>query len=251
MIALCYNHFFMTHTYSISGMTCSGCENKVKALLAAIPGVQLVSINRDKSEADITMQQHIPTQTLIAALHQYPRYQLSEKRVAMPLETTGASWFTTYKPILLIFAYITGVTLLTAITFRTLDLMHWMRYFMAAFFLVFSFFKLLDIRAFADSYVSYDIVAKKWYGWGIVYPFVELALGIAYLVNFNPLVTGIVTFIVMGISIIGVLQSVRSKQKIRCACLGAVFNLPMSTITIIEDGLMILMSGIMLVKLFA
>ncbi|NCU04658.1 MAG: heavy-metal-associated domain-containing protein, partial [Chitinophagaceae bacterium] len=40
--------------------------------------------------------------------------------------------------------------------------------------------------------------------------------------------------------------SVLNKRKIRCACLGAVFNLPMSTITIIEDGLMIIMSIAML-----
>jgi hypothetical protein len=70
-------------------------------------------------------------------------------------------------------------------------------------------------------------------------------LGIAFLVNFNPLITNSITFIVMSISIIGVLQSVLNKKKIQCACLGAVFNLPMSTVTIIEDALMIVMSGLM------
>jgi hypothetical protein len=53
----------------------------------------------------------------------------------------------------------------------------------------------------------------------------------------------------MSISIIGVLQSVLNKKKIQCACLGAVFNLPMSTVTIIEDALMIAMSGLMLFHL--
>jgi len=74
-------------------------------------------------------------------------------------------------------------------------------------------------------------------------------LGIAYLINFNPLITNLVTFLVMSISIIGVLQSVLNKRKIQCACLGAVFKLPMSTITIIEDALMIGMSGVMLIGL--
>lgn len=50
----------------------------------------------------------------------------------------------------------------------------------------------------------------------------------------------------MVVSIIGVLQSVLNKRKIQCACLGTVFNLPMSTVTIIEDGLMIAMSLTML-----
>jgi hypothetical protein len=95
----------------------------------------------------------------------------------------------------------------------------------------------------------YDIVAKQWPGWGYIYPFVELLLGIAFLTGFQPMVTNTVTLIVMGVSIIGVLQSVLHKRKIKCACLGDVFNLPMSTITIIEDALMIGMSAFMLMNL--
>ena len=118
-----------------------------------------------------------------------------------------------------------------------------MNIFMAGFFLTFSFFKMLDLKGFADSYAMYDIVAKKIKAWGFIYPFIELALGFAYATNFQPFVTNIVTLIVMTVSIIGVLQSVLNKRKIRCACLGAVFNLPMSTVTIIEDALMIAMSA--------
>ena len=33
------------------------------------------------------------------------------------------------------------------------------------------------------------------------------------------------------------------QDKIRCACLGTVFNLPMSTVTLVEDGLMIAMAA--------
>ena len=126
------------------------------------------------------------------------------------------------------------------------DTMQWMRHFMAGFFLVFSFFKMLNLKGFAESYAMYDIIAKRIPVWGYIYAFTELALGIAYLINFNPLITNAVTFIVMSVSIIGVLQSVLNKKKIQCACLGAVFNLPMSTVTIIEDALMIAMSGAMI-----
>jgi hypothetical protein len=95
----------------------------------------------------------------------------------------------------------------------------------------------------------YDVVAKQIPVWGYLYSLIELGLGIAYLINFNPLITNSITFIVMTISIIGVLQSVLNKKKIQYACLGAIFNLPMSTVTIIEDALMIAMSGIMIFKL--
>jgi hypothetical protein len=91
------------------------------------------------------------------------------------------------------------------------------------------------------------IVAKKFRSWGYIYPFVELFLGLGYAANLQPDIINYITLVVMSVSIIGVLQSVLNKRKIRCACLGAVFNLPMSTVTIIEDALMIAMSVTMLI----
>ena len=120
---------------------------------------------------------------------------------------------------------------------------------MEGFFLVFSLLKLINLKGFAESYVMYDVLAKRIPVWAYIYAFVELGLGIAYLINFNPFITNSITFFVMSISIVGVLQSVLNKKKIQCACLGAVFNLPMSTVTIIEDALMIAMSGIMILKM--
>jgi uncharacterized membrane protein YphA (DoxX/SURF4 family) len=124
-----------------------------------------------------------------------------------------------------------------------------MRHFMAGFFLTFSFFKILDLKGFAESYVMYDVIAKRLHAWAYVYAFIELALGFAYVSDYNPLMTNWITVLVMSVSIFGVLQSVLNKQKIKCACLGAIFNLPMSTVTIIEDLLMIVMGIAMLAML--
>ena len=118
---------------------------------------------------------------------------------------------------------------------------------MASFFLVFSFFKMLDLKSFAGSYKMYDLPAKYIPGYAYVYPFIELLLGVLYALDVTPPVyTNVATLVVMGISIIGVIQSVMNKKKIRCACLGSVFNLPMTTVTIVEDGLMIVMALAML-----
>jgi hypothetical protein len=124
-----------------------------------------------------------------------------------------------------------------------------MRLFMGGFFVAFSFFKMLDVRGFADAYRTYDLVAKRWPGYGFVYPFIEFGLGIAYLANLSPLIVNGITFAVMAVSLAGVLRAVLSKRAIRCACLGTVFQLPMSTVTIIEDGLMLVMAGAMLFRL--
>ncbi len=233
-------------------MTCDSCESKVKGLLEKVPGVTSVKPDRNKEEAEITMRTHVSTSVLKDALKEHPRYQVNDKNVVMPasvLEEEKA-WIETYKPVLLIFAYITGITLSIEYLSREFDWMRWMNHFMAGFFLTFSFFKLLNLQGFADSYATYDIIAKKWRGYGSLYAFIELFLGLAYLTNFEPVLTSAITFVVMSVSLVGVLQSVLNKRKIKCACLGDVFNLPMSTITIIEDALMILMSVTMLLYFY-
>jgi hypothetical protein len=70
--------------------------------------------------------------------------------------------------------------------------------------------------------------------------------GLAYLTHWQPALTHWVTIVVMGFSAIGVIRAVVNKQAIRCACLGSVFNLPMSTVTIVEDVGMVLMAAWML-----
>jgi len=244
----------MTHTYKITGMTCGSCEAKVKNLLSQVKDVTSVNVDRNKEEAEITMTNHVATATLQSALKDHPKYQLSEKQVHMQhtpvFEEEQKSWLETYKPILLVFGFITGATLLVQAGNEQFNWMEWMNHFMAGFFLVFSFFKLLNLQGFADSYSMYDVIAKRWRGYGYVYPFIELFLGIGYLTGFSPMLVNWVTLVVMSISLVGVLQSVLNKRKIKCACLGDVFNLPMSTITIIEDTLMIAMALFMLLKFY-
>lgn len=227
-------------------MTCTSCESKVKSALLLVENVTTVEVSKEENSATITMNKHITLTDLQKALDS--KYQISAIH-HNEMEEQAKSWFETYKPILLIFFYISLITVLIQFKNEKINLMEGMQHFMAGFFLVFSFFKLLNLKGFAESYVMYDVLAKKIPVWGYIYALIELALGIAFLINFNPLLTNSITFIVMSVSIIGVLQSVLNKKKIQCACLGAIFNLPMSTVTIIEDALMIVMSGIMILNL--
>lgn len=239
----------MTHTYHISGMTCGNCIAKVKSELLKIGDITEATVQLKSPQAVISMQKHVPVNSLQAALQKAGNFDITEADGGMKANTNNAaqgSWWTTYKPIWLIFFYILLVTGITAWSAVSFNWMRAMQVFMSGFFLVFSFFKMLDLKGFADSYAMYDILARRFSAWGFIYAFIELALGIAYAIDFQPVITNTVTFLVMTISIIGVLQSVLNKQKIQCACLGAVFNLPMSTVTITEDALMIAMSGIML-----
>ncbi len=50
----------------------------------------------------------------------------------------------------------------------------------------------------------------------------------------------------MSIGSVGVLRSLMQKRKIQCACLGTVFELPMTTVTLVENVGMAVMAAMML-----
>jgi len=242
----------MTHTYQIDGMHCNSCISKVKNELLKIGAITGAQIQLQSPQATITTKKHVSTSELQQAVAKAGSFSLTEMPEDNHHEMTNSeekSWLAIYKPLFIVFAFITGLATITAWQYGQFNWMQWMNYFMGGFFITFSFFKLLDINGFADSYRTYDLLAKKVYGYAFVYPFIELGLGIAYIIGWQPFFTNIVTIIVMAVSSVGVIQSILNKRKIRCACLGAVFNLPMSTITIFEDVLMIGMSGIMILTM--
>ena len=58
----------MTHTYYVKGMSCSGCEMTVKKSLEAVEGVSQAVANAKEKTVVVEMTQHIPFETLKAAL---------------------------------------------------------------------------------------------------------------------------------------------------------------------------------------
>ena len=150
----------MTHTYNISGMTCSSCVAKVKSELLKIGDITETDVQLKSPQATITMQKHIPVESLQSAIQKAGHYTIAEADGGMQHATSIAaenlSWFQTYKPILLIFFYVTLVSIIVASSVNGFDWMTGMRVFMSGFFLAFSFFKMLDLNGFADNYASYD-----------------------------------------------------------------------------------------------
>jgi len=236
----------MIRTYTINGMTCEGCVAKVTYLLEQHSNISLAEIELKNNTATLTVEKEIAIDELRRLFEAHPKYTIAFSNSNEDKQNKRV--FTTYKPLLLIFLFIAATTAIVSIDNGKIDVMLWMRYFMAGFFIVFSFFKFLNLTGFAESYAMYDILAKRVKIYGLVYPFIELILGVAYLTGFEPTITYIATICIMGFSSIGVIQSVLDKKKIRCACLGAVFNLPMSMVTIIENLIMVLMALIMLWK---
>lgn len=241
----------MKHIYTVTGMTCNGCKNGVEQKLNALPGVKSAEVDLEKAQAKITMDNHIPLTVFQKALPE--KYTITEKitntvkePVVIPLREKS-EWKQLY-PLFLIFGYITVAALL--LNKDTFGYQGFMLDFMGLFYIVFSFFKMLDLKGFPDSFRMYDPLAKKISLYAIVYPFQETVLGLMFLLRFEIEIALIATVIILGITTLGVTKVLLDKKSIQCACLGTALKLPMTKATFIENSIMIIMAIVMLISMF-
>ena len=247
----------MKQTISISGMTCEACEYKIQHVFSQIPSVKSVIAKHSDNFVTIESDENVSKKTILEVLKPHSKYALIDNPITdFDLKNDkleNQSWTSQYYPLFLIAGFIIMISCLTSFHLGIYEIKHFelrmfLHNFMTGFFLVFSFFKLLDVKAFAESFQMYDLLAAKVPVYGKIYPFIELTLGILCLIHFQEKYVYIADIIIMGFGALGVIQSVVDKRKIKCACLGTVFNLPMSTVTIIENSLMVII-GIVLLML--
>jgi Cu+-exporting ATPase len=67
----------MTHTYTISGMSCNGCRTKVEKALNTIDGVE-ATVTLDPPMATISMEKHISLFKFQKALYEAGKYTITE-----------------------------------------------------------------------------------------------------------------------------------------------------------------------------
>jgi len=132
---------------------------------------------------------------------------------------------------------------------QTENLMRSMTLFMGTGLMLLASLKVMNVSNFAMTFAKYDLIAgrSRWYAHS--YPFLELALSIGYLLSWQLIIVNAVTFLVMTISAVGVYQKMQDEEVLMCACLGAVFNVPMTWVTLVEDVIMAGMAGGMLLLL--
>ena len=241
--------------YDISGMHCKSCVTKITNALEELDAVESAEVTLSPPKAVVRLRGEIDDDRLNSAVEKAGDYHArpasnegaAQEPTKATAETSSEEPKESLYPLLLIVGFIAGVTILIAVRNEAYAVRPMMNHFMAGFFIVFGFFKLLDLRGFANMYGTYDLVAKAVPPWAWIYPFVEVALGAMYLLDWMPITTNVVTLILMLIGAAGVATALMNKRQIRCACLGSVLNLPMTTVTLVEDLGMAAMAAAMLI----
>lgn len=150
-----------------------------------------------------------------------------------------------YVPLVLV---ISGIIIATLVTnaFTGYSLSNFLGDSMGYFFLVFGFFKVIDIKNFAMGYAEYDLITKNLPPWGYIYPFVELSLGGLYLLGHPSQTTLLITIVLSLFTVVSVSIKLSKHETIHCVCLGNLLKVPLTYVSLVEYAIMGLMALVML-----
>ena len=233
----------MKTTFKISGMTCNGCRSTVENKLSSLDGVDNAQVNLTNGEAIVYSKNPISFSLISNSLPS--KYKVIRNIPDQDNEIIKSNKIKQLKPLFIILGYISVTSML--LNFRNWNSTNAMLDFMGLFYIIFSFFKILDIKGFSTSFKMYDPLAKKITIYGYIYPFIEILLGLMFLTRIEVNIALLITIIILGITSVGVTKTLLNKRTINCACLGTTLKLPMTEATFIENAIMITMAIVLLI----
>ena len=131
----------------------------------------------------------------------------------------------------------------------TISLLKSFQIFMGISICLLAMLKLMDIESFGISFKKYDLISSRFNQWIYIYPFCELLIGISFLLSAPPSSIILIAFILGIIGMASVFKAVYlDKLKLNCACVGGYAKTPLGIISFIENLLMAIMSGLILLQ---
>lgn len=241
----------LTQSFAVSGMTCSGCVEKITAQLKEVSHIRNVQLDLASGTLEVESEKPVSVDELNRQLQILKKYTVLDQSMQvasdMPVkqQETREPWYRTYYPLMLVFAMSMGLPFVVLSLVGT-GYGHWMSLAMGTSLVAIAFFKFLDLKKFAEGFSTYDPIAKKmpFYGW--IYPFLELGAGILFLSGIEIQTASLTVSIILTVTSIGVISALRQKRMIECACLGTLFKLPLTKVTIVENAVMVTMALVML-----
>ena len=224
-------------------MTCDGCANSIKEALELNNLISSVNISLENENINISSDKSFTVNELNFLIENLGNYKIYEENIFSKI----IEYFSSKKTLLLALSLVLISSLSLHIGEDNFELNEWMVSYMGIFFLLFSFLKLIDVKGFSGSFKKYDLISKIIPSFAITYPFIELFLALTFLSGYFLITSYIMTILFMTSQFFGVFISLQKKEVIKCACMGSSINIDISTLTLIENLVMILMSSYMII----
>jgi hypothetical protein len=110
--------------------------------------------------------------------------------------------------------------------------------------------KLMDVPAFASSFLKYDLLGQRLPLYARLYPGLELLVALGFLSGQAPAATGILSLLLGIAGMISVYKAVFiDKLALNCACVGGNSRTPLGVVSFAENLMMAGMGGALLLSI--
>ncbi len=115
--------------------------------------------------------------------------------------------------------------------------------FVAVAMMLLAMLKLQDVDRFATMFLGYDLLAQRLPPYATAYPLLELAAGALMLGGLWPVVAIPIALAIGGIGAVSVVKAVYiDGRSLKCACVGGGSNVPLGSVSLLENVLMVAMA---------
>lgn len=156
-----------------------------------------------------------------------------------------------YRPVIALFA-MTALMALAAshAAFGSALTMQAAEWFIAFSMVVLALLKLQDIASFSTMFLNYDLLAKRWVPYGLIYPFAEGLAGVLMTARALPWLSIPIALFIGTIGAVSVFKAVYiDKRELKCACVGGSSKVPLGFVSLTENLAMVAMALWMLAML--
>lgn len=150
---------------------------------------------------------------------------------------------TSYRPVVAVFAVTALMAVATSygvsgtiITTRAAGL------FIAFSMCALALLKLQNLEKFSTTFLSYDLLARRWVPYSYIYPFAELLAGLLMISGSLPGLASPLALLIGTIGAVSVFKAVYIEHReLKCACVGGDSNVPLGFISLTENLMMVAM----------
>jgi glutaredoxin len=150
----------------------------------------------------------------------------------------------TYKPVVAVFATTALMALAASLAAYgapfTVRAAEW---FIAFSMCVLAILKLRDLESFSNTFIGYDLLARRWVPYSYIYPFAELVAGVLMIAGALMWLSVPLALFIGIIGAVSVFKAVYvDKRELKCACVGGDSNVPLGFVSLTENLMMIAMA---------
>ena len=236
----------MQYLFKLEGMTCQGCADTIQNGMNEQSFINNAEVSLKEETLEITSDNDLDIRSLNSVISVLGNYKVRPYKTNLFAEIIN--YFTSKKAIVIALSIVILSSLAMQAPFEDIKIKNVFMSYMGIFFILFSFLKLLNVSGFSMTFVKYDLISKVIPGFALTYPFIELGLGMIFLTQIESILiyANILTLIFMISQSIGISRALIRSEQIQCACMGSAVDLPLSSLTLVENALMIMMSGYMI-----